>query len=82
MPWTAKDAARFDKDARTQKQKEYWAKIANKQLKNGKSEAEAIRIANSVIRPPSFKKKGAKTPRKNLKTRGLEDDHWSLHKKS
>ena len=47
MPWTANDAHKHTKKADTKAKKKKWAKIANAVLRSGKSEASAIRIANS-----------------------------------
>lgn len=50
MPWKPKDATRHTKKARTPSKREVWAKVANEALHSGKSEAQAIRIANAVIK--------------------------------
>lgn len=49
MPWTASDATNHTKKATTSAQKQKWAKIANSVLKDGGSEAKAIRTANASI---------------------------------
>lgn len=49
MPWTAKDASSKTKKANTPAKRKKWAKIANAALKSGKSEASAVRIANSRV---------------------------------
>lgn len=49
MPWTKDDASSHTKEADTDAKKAAWAKIANKALKDGKSEASAIKIANSAV---------------------------------
>jgi len=53
MPYTAKDAAKHDKDADTPKKKRQWAHVANsmaKRLKGQKdAEARAIRAASSTV---------------------------------
>jgi hypothetical protein len=50
MPWTAKDATRHTKKARTPHEKAVWARISTNALHSGKSEASSIRIANAVIK--------------------------------
>lgn len=55
MPWTAADATRHTKKAKTPKAKQQWEKIADKLLESGKDEGTAIRTANGVI-----KKRGGK----------------------
>jgi len=60
MPWTARDARRFTKKADTPAKRRKWAKIANKALESGKSEASAVRIANAAISGKSKKKKKRK----------------------
>ena len=47
MPWTAKDATKHDKGAKTPKLKRKWAHIANSVLKQTGSEAKAIRAASA-----------------------------------
>lgn len=49
MPWTAADANRHTHKANTPVAKRQWAHIADSMLEAGKSEASAIRGANSVI---------------------------------
>jgi uncharacterized protein YdaT len=49
MPWKAKDATRFTKKASTGILKRQFADVANSMLKAGKSEASAIKGANSVV---------------------------------
>ena len=57
MPWTAKDAIRFQSKATTDKLKKQWASTANSVLKKclsdgGKQkecEGKAVRIANSSV---------------------------------
>lgn len=48
-PWSAKDASHKTKKADTPAKRKKWAKIANAVLRSGKSEASAIRIANSSM---------------------------------
>lgn len=50
MPWTAKDADKHTKKANTAAEKKQWAKVANSVLKDGGSDAKAIRIANASIK--------------------------------
>lgn len=47
MPWTAKQATKHDKQAKTAKQKRRWAHIANSVLKSTGSEARAVKAANA-----------------------------------
>jgi hypothetical protein len=49
MPWSAKDARKHTKSARTPKAKRQWAHVANGVLESSGSESRAIREANSVI---------------------------------
>lgn len=56
MPWTAADAAGHTKKARSPTAQRQWSHISNGELASGKSEGEAIRIANGVL-----KKRAAKT---------------------
>ncbi|MGH6934284.1 MAG: hypothetical protein ACREEE_17850 [Dongiaceae bacterium] len=50
MPWNSRDANKFTKSARSQSDKEDWARIANRVLHNSADdEGKAVRIANSVI---------------------------------
>jgi uncharacterized protein YdaT len=49
MPWTPADATKHTKKANTAADKEQWAKVANSVLKDGGSEAKAIRTANAAI---------------------------------
>jgi uncharacterized protein YdaT len=49
MPWTSKDAEKHTKKANTAAEKRQWAKTANSVLKDGGSEAKAIRIANAAV---------------------------------
>lgn len=50
MPWTAKDAKRHTKKAKTPAEQSQWRAVANNLLKHGASEASAIRQANGVIK--------------------------------
>ena len=54
MPWTAADATRHTKKAKSPKAKRQWEHIADRLLASGKPEGQAIREANGVI-----KKRGA-----------------------
>ncbi len=53
MPWTPKEAKSKTKKADTPKEQRTWSKVANSALKSGKSDASAIRIANSVVKKRS-----------------------------
>lgn len=65
MPWTAKDASRHTKKAKSAKQKRQWAHVADSMLKRGSSEGAAVRAANGVI-----KKGGKRGKRKAKRSRG------------
>lgn len=62
MPWTAKDAKRHTKKARTSKQKRQWRDVADSALKRGASEGSAIRQANAAV------KRSSRTKRKSRRT--------------
>jgi hypothetical protein len=49
MPWTAKDATRHNKAARSPNAKKQWAIVANEVLTKTGDEGRAIREANAVI---------------------------------
>ncbi len=57
MPWTAKDATRHTKKARTAKQKRQFAHVANSMLRRGASEGASIRAANAVVKRTGRKSK-------------------------
>ena len=50
MPWSAKDAGRFTKSARSAKSKRQWSHVADSVLSRGGSEGSAIRQANGVVK--------------------------------
>lgn len=50
MPWTAQDAKRHTKKAKSAKSKRQWADVADSALSRGLSEGSAIREANAVIK--------------------------------
>jgi uncharacterized protein YdaT len=50
MPWTAKDAKRHTKKAKSAKKKRQWSHVANSMLSSGKSEGAAIRAANAAVK--------------------------------
>ena len=50
MPWTAGDALKHTKKAKTTAQKRAWALIATKVLAEYGDEGKAIRIANAAMR--------------------------------
>ncbi len=50
MPWTAKDASRFTKKARSPKSKRQFSHVADSALARGASEGSAIRQANAVVK--------------------------------
>lgn len=49
MPWTAADATRHTKKAKSAKAKRQWSDVADSGLERGLSEGAAIREANSVV---------------------------------
>jgi uncharacterized protein YdaT len=49
MPWTSKSAKGHTKKASSGILQRQWSDVANSMLKAGKSEASAIRGANSVV---------------------------------
>jgi len=49
MPWSAKDAPRFTKKARSPKAKRQFSHVANAVLAQTGDEGRAIRAANSVV---------------------------------
>jgi len=50
MPWTAKDASRKTKKAKSPKAKRQWSAVANSVLKRTGDDALAIREANAVVK--------------------------------
>ncbi len=50
MPWTAKDASRKTKKAKSPKAKRQWSDVANSVLKRTGDEARAIKSANAVVK--------------------------------
>jgi uncharacterized protein YdaT len=49
MPWKAGDAVDHTGKADTPKRKRMWMEIANQALKDGHSDASAIRMANAAV---------------------------------
>ena len=49
MPWTSKQAKGHTKKASSGILQRQWSDVANSMLKSGKSEAAAIKGANSVV---------------------------------
>ena len=49
MPWQATDAERHTKKADTPHKRRIWAQVANKALRNGATEENAIRQADAVV---------------------------------
>lgn len=56
MPWKSSSAKSHTKKAKTGTAKRQWAHVANSMLKEGKSEAAAIRGANAVVKRRGRKK--------------------------
>jgi uncharacterized protein YdaT len=59
MPWTAKDAVKKTKKAKTPKQQSQWAAVANKLLASGASDGSAITQANGVVKKRAAMPKGS-----------------------
>jgi uncharacterized protein YdaT len=49
MPWTAEDAERHTKKAKSAKRQRMWAEIANSVLTETGDEGRAIREANAMV---------------------------------
>ena len=60
MPWTASDAQRHTRKAKTSKQKRQWAHVAESMRKRGASEGAAMRAANGVIAKGGRRKKSGR----------------------
>jgi len=56
MPWSARDASRHTKRAKTPAQKRKWAKVANAALREYGDEGRAVRAANAALIPKKKKK--------------------------
>jgi uncharacterized protein YdaT len=56
MPWTSKSAKGHTKKASSGILQRQWSDVANSMLKAGKSEASAIKGANSVVARTKAKK--------------------------
>lgn len=56
MPWTAKDASKKTRKAKTPKARRMWRDIADSVLAKTGDEARAVRTANGVIKTRSRKK--------------------------
>jgi uncharacterized protein YdaT len=60
MPWSARDAKRHTKKAKSATAQRQWAHISNSMLERGYDEGRAIAAANSVV-----KKRGRKKSRRS-----------------
>jgi hypothetical protein len=49
MPWTAKDAQRHTKKAKSNEASRQWAEVANKVLSETGDEGRAVREANAAV---------------------------------
>lgn len=58
MPWTARDAARHTKKAKSPTARRQWAHVANAVLQKTGSDARAIREANAVVAARRKPKRG------------------------
>lgn len=56
MPWSARDAQKHDKKAKTPKAKRQWRDVANNVLAATGNEGRAIREANAVVKKRKRKK--------------------------
>jgi hypothetical protein len=63
MPWSASDATRHTKKARTPKEKRAFAHAANSVLKSTGDEGRAVRAGNAAVNA-SVQKTGRKSRRK------------------
>jgi hypothetical protein len=57
MPWSPKDAKHKTKKASSPKKERQWAHVANSEKAAGKSDAVAIKAANSVVKKAAKKKR-------------------------
>lgn len=60
MPWTAKDAKRHTRKAKSPKKKRQWAHVADSVLKRTGDEGRAVRAANSVVKKKVGSRKKSK----------------------
>jgi hypothetical protein len=58
MPWTPNDASSHTSEADDPKSQEQWAEVANKELASGKTDGEAVMIANGVVKKRKAKNVG------------------------
>jgi len=56
MPWTAKDATRHQKKAKSPKRKRQWSKVANSILERTGDEGRAVRGANAAVKKAGKRK--------------------------
>ena len=56
MPWTAAEATKHDRAAKSPKRKRQWAKTANTILKRTGDDARAIRGADSAVKKSQAKR--------------------------
>lgn len=59
MPWSAADATKHTKTAKSAKRKRQWAHVANAVLKKTGDEGRAVREANAAVHNASGAKKSA-----------------------
>jgi uncharacterized protein YdaT len=57
MPWSAKDAQRHTKKAKSAKKQRQWEHVANSMLERTGDEGAAVRAANSVVKKGVGKRK-------------------------
>lgn len=50
MPWTARDAAKHDRKAKSKSAKKQWSAVANNVLAATGNEGRAIREANAAVK--------------------------------
>lgn len=70
MPWDPSDAGMKTSKALTPRMRRQWSHIANSMLERGKSDAQAIRGANSVI-AKEFSKLSPATKAKRKKAKHI-----------
>jgi len=72
MPWTAKDASRHTKKAKSAKRKRQWAHVADSVLRRTGDEGAAVRAANGVVKKGLGARKGKSKAAKRRKKRAAK----------
>ena len=60
MPWTAKQATKHTRKAKSPKRKRQWSKVANSILQRTGDDARAIRGANAAVKKSARKRTNRK----------------------